>query len=181
MSCLVKCVLTEVVVGVLFLGHPGSNVAQQKGATGSEHEASYKYETPGVQLEGTLIERKVYGPPGYGETPAKDARATILVLKLAHGISVEPAANAEATGSASLDPVKNVREVQLFVDPSRKADARKLVGRVVTATGTLNESITASQYTKVWLDAKTLKSEVKQWRFQLPTGRLRRPVACLHL
>jgi hypothetical protein len=27
---------------------------------------------------------------------------------------------------------------------------------VVAATGTLNESITASQYTKVYLDAKTL-------------------------
>lgn len=157
MSCLARCVLAGVVGGALFLGHPGSCVAQQKAATGSEHEASgYKYETPGVRLEGTLIEREVYGPPGYGETPAKDARATILVLKLSHGISVEPAANAEATGSASLDPVKNVREVQLFVDPSRKADGRKLVGRVVTATGTLNESITASQYTKVYLDAKSL-------------------------
>jgi hypothetical protein len=152
----VKYCLITVIVSALFLRHYGSCVAQQKTSRGPEHEASYTYETPGVQLEGTLIERKVYGPPGYGETPAEDVRATILVLKLSHGISVEPAANAEATGSASLDTVKNVREVQLFIDPSQKTDARKLVGRVVTATGTLNESITASQYTKVYLDVKML-------------------------
>jgi hypothetical protein len=123
---------------------------------GPEHAATYQYDTPGIHLEGVLIERKVYGPPGYGETPARDARATILVLKLSRPISVEAAANADASKSANLDPAKNVRELQLFVDQSQRADVRKLVGRVVIATGTLNESITASQYTKVWLDAQTV-------------------------
>jgi len=156
LSCFVKYFLITVTGSALFLGHPGSCVVQQKNTRRPEHEAIYKYETPGVQLEGTLIKRKVYGPPGYGETPAKDVRATILVLKLSHGISVKPAVNAEATGSASLDTAKNIREVQLFINTSQKMDARKLVGRVVTATGTLNESITASQYTKVYLDVKTL-------------------------
>jgi len=140
------------------MGHPGTCVAQQKAVTGPEHETSYSYnyDTPGIWLEGMLVERKVYGPPGYGETPAKDARTTILVLMLSHPISVDPAANADAGKTANLDPVKNVRDVQLFVSQSRTADARKLVGQVVTATGTLNESITASQYTKVWLDTKSL-------------------------
>lgn len=103
------------------------------------------------------MERKVYGPPGYGETPAQDAHTTILVLKLPHPISVEPVPNADASKTANLDPAKNVQEVQLFVSQSRAADARKLVGQMITATGTLNESITASQYTKVWLQVNTLE------------------------
>jgi hypothetical protein len=134
----------------------GIGVAQHNTAAGKEHEASYTYDTPGIQLEGTLIERKVYGPPGYGETPARDARSTILVLKLSHGISVEPKANAEASGNVNLDPARDVREMQLFVSRSQAADARKHLDQVVNVTGTLNESITASQYTKVWMDVGEL-------------------------
>jgi hypothetical protein len=156
LSCLARCALAVVVGGVLLLGHPGTCVAQQKAGTGSVPEASYKYDTPGVQLEGTLIERKVYGPPGYGETPAKDLRTSIFVLKLRQPITAEPIPPV-AKDNPNGDTFKHVREVQLFVNSSQTADARKLVGHTVAATGTLNESITASQYTKVWLDVKTLE------------------------
>lgn len=157
MSGFARCALVVGVVGVLLIGHPRTCVAQQKVMTGAGNEARYQYDTSGICLEGTLVERKVYGPPGYGETPAKDARATILVLKLSYPISVEPAVNTDASKTANLDSAKNVREVQLFVSQSRTADVRKLVGRMVTASGTLKESITASQYTKVWMDAKTVE------------------------
>jgi hypothetical protein len=114
------------------------------------------YDSPGTKLEGTLVERKVYGPPGYGETPARDAKETILVLKLSHPVTVEPAANAEANGSPNLEPVRNVPEVQLILSRSYTVNTRKLVGKRVTATGTLNESITASQRTKVWMFVQAL-------------------------
>lgn len=159
MSRFARCALVAVVGGALFLGHPAACVAQQKVATGSRHEANYKFDTPGVQLEGTLVERKVYGPPGYGETPARDERDTIFILKLSHPITVEPTANAEASGSASLDTEKHVHAVQLFVDRSRTAEARKLLGKVVVTVGKLNEAAAPSQYTKVWLDTKTLTSK----------------------
>ena len=126
------------------------------GAIGQQ--SSYRYDTAGITLHGTLIERKVYGPPGYGEAPAKDVHDTILILKLPQPMSVEPVANAEASGSPNLDPAKNVREVRLHMSPPQAVDARKLLGRKVTATGTLKESITAVQRTKVWLDVKSLKS-----------------------
>jgi hypothetical protein len=121
-------------------------------------QPSYRYDTAGITLQGTLIERKVYGPPGYGETPAQDAHETILILKLRRPISVEPAANADGSGTPNLDPVNNVREVQLFISRSQAADPRKFLGATVIATGTLNESITASQRTKVWLDVKAINS-----------------------
>jgi hypothetical protein len=149
-----KCALATIGVAVLFMGHLGACMAQQEIA--GKAIPSYQYDTAGIRLEGTLMERKVYGPPGYGETPAKDERDTILILKLSHPISVEPTANAEANGSASLDPEKSIHEVQLFVDRSQTAEARKLLGKVVVAVGTLNEAAAPSQYTKVWLDTKTL-------------------------
>ena len=97
---------------------------------GAAQQSIYRYDTAGLSLHGTLIERKVYGPPGYGETPAHDAHETILILKLPQPVSVEPAANAEANGSPNLDPAKNVREVQLFMRPPQAVEARKLLGRI---------------------------------------------------
>lgn len=121
-------------------------------------QSSYRYDTVGITLHGTLIQRKVYGSPGYGETPAQDAHDTILILKLPHPISVKPAANAEANGSPNLDPAKNVRDVQLHMNRPQAIHARRLLGRKVTAIGTLNESITAVQRTKVWMEVKSLNS-----------------------
>ena len=149
-----KRALAALGAAALFMGHLGACAAQQKVASGTA--PVYQYDSAGIRLEGTLTERKVYGPPGYGETPAKDERDTILVLKLSQAISVQPTANAQANGSASLDPQKNVQEVQLFVDRSQTAEAHKLLGKVVVAVGTLNEAAAPSQYTKVWLDTKTL-------------------------
>ena len=126
------------------------------GAIGQK--SSYRYDTAGITLHGILIERKVYGPPGYGKIPARDTNETILILKLPHPISVEPAANAEAGGSPNLDSAKNVREVQLYMRRPQAVEARKLLRRRVTAIGTLKESITAVQRRKVWLDVRTLNS-----------------------
>lgn len=136
----------------LFLIVAGAAIGQQP---------SYRYDTAGISLHGTLTERKVYGPPGYGETPAQDSEESILILRLPHPISVEPAANAERDGSPNLDPAKNIREVQLFMSRTQAVEARKFLGANVIATGTLNESITASQRTKVWLYVKTITWQSK--------------------
>jgi hypothetical protein len=58
-----------------------------------------------------------------------------------------------------LDPVKNVGEVQLFIPRPQVANVRKLLGKVVVAVGTLNEAAAPSQYTKVWLDTKTVNAK----------------------
>jgi hypothetical protein len=82
------CALVLVAGAVVFMRHPQNHVhAQQKTGTGIE-EAVYKCDTPGIRLEGTLIARMFYGPPGFGETPAKDLHDRVLVLKLAKPITV---------------------------------------------------------------------------------------------
>jgi hypothetical protein len=147
-----------VALGLMVSSH-AVLTAQEKPVVHSGGSPAYTYDTRGTQLEGTLIERKVYGPPGYGETPTRDTRDTILILKLEQSISVKPAPHAKANSSASLDVAKDVREVQLFTDRSQKPSIQTLIGQGIVVTGTLNESITASQYTKVWLDVATISAK----------------------
>jgi hypothetical protein len=146
-----------IVSAILVVSPPKIGAAQSK--TAKAETTGYKYDTPKTKLEGILVERKVYGPPGYGETPAKDVRETILVLKLPRPIAVKPAQDAEAKSSFNQDPANNVREVQLFLSHDQTWNTKALLGRVVIATGTLNESVTASQRTKVWLSLQKLDSK----------------------
>lgn len=115
----------------------GVSLGQQKTA---QEERKVQYDTPGIRLEGRLTERKVYGPPGYGETPTKDKQTTILVLKLPYPITVEPSADAKQKNSPSLDPVRNVHEVQLFIARHQTAGAHALLGKRVVAEGTLSQN-----------------------------------------
>jgi len=146
------CIFATLVV--IACENIGYAAGQQKARSGTDF--TYSYDTPKIKLHGVLIKRKVYGPPGYGETPSKDTRTTILVLRLSHAIDVEPLPNATPTETPDLDTVKSAREVQLFIGPSKRIDSEQFVGRTVTVVGTLHESITASQYTKVWVDAEKL-------------------------
>lgn len=158
-KCLSAAVLALFVgAAVVFMGYPENHVrAQQQTGTGGD-EAVYKCDTPGIRLEGTLIERMFYGPPGFGETPAKDLHDKVLVLKLAKPITVEPIENAEAKNSTNLSTFKHVRQIQLFFGGSQsaEADARKLLGKSVVAVGNLDEATAPRQYTDVTMDVKTL-------------------------
>jgi hypothetical protein len=145
-----------VLIIAVFAWCQAFSFGQQKTIDKPNHAPSYHYDVEGIQLEGMLGELKVYGPPGFGETPDQDERATILILKLPRAITVEPLAHAKAKDSPNLATARNIHEVQLFVGRSQTAEARKLLGKNVVVVGTLNEAVAPSQYTKVWLDTKTL-------------------------
>ncbi len=40
-------------------------------------QRQYAYDTADVSLEGKLVEKSAYGPPGFGETPKKDITGEI--------------------------------------------------------------------------------------------------------
>jgi hypothetical protein len=157
-----------VLLATLVTAGPLFGVQKAKGTLpnptpGTRHETSYKYQAAGTKLHGRLVQRQLYGPPGYGETPQSDAKVSIFVLKLAEPISVEPAAHADENHGLDSEPVKDVREVQLFLGSPLESEghmlidkAHVLIGHEITATGSLSESITASQYTKVLLDVTAL-------------------------
>jgi hypothetical protein len=78
-------------------------------------ERIFKFDTPGVRLEGTLSERVFYGPPGFGETPDKDARERVLILTLRQPITVVPVEDAGPKVTSSLSTLRDVGAVQLFI------------------------------------------------------------------
>jgi len=133
----------------------GANTAPAQSVNSAGRALVFHFDTAGVKLCGKLTERAVYGPPGFGETPAKDVREEILILELPHAITVKPMHDARAKNSASLDVEQNVQEVQLFIGRTQTAEARKMVGRKIVVVGTLNEAIAPSQYTKVWMVVKS--------------------------
>jgi hypothetical protein len=146
-----KCMLAAVVGCALFLGCSGTCAAQQR-----SQEEHFKCDTAGVQLQGVLTARTFYGPPGFGETPAQDAREKALILKLPKPITVDPIEDVKAQSCWGNFP--HLAAVQLFIFPEAKlADARKLVGKEVVATGTLREGDAPSEHTKVILEVKAVE------------------------
>ena len=116
-------------------------------------EPTYQFDTP-VTLSGLLATRKRWGPPGWGESPRSDARVTILVLRLPNAITVKPTADAEAKNSFSLETVRHVREIQLYVKDH--AAGLKLARQRATVEGILNERIVGGDYTPVTMDVTRL-------------------------
>lgn len=142
-----------------LVGLSGVSVAQQKAPSAITSEPTYTYDTDGVKLEGTLVVRTFYGPPGFGETPAKDARDKVFVLKLTRPISVQPQPGANAKNTSDLGTHTNIREVQLFVEPTQSDEARTLVGKTVVAVGRLHEAAAPGEHTTVTAAIKTLTAK----------------------
>src|SRR5579871_4382909 len=137
-KCIVSSVLTIVPILSITLYHQAGHAAEPQSSNAKAHDRILEFETPDVALEGILSERIFYGPPGFGETPEKDARERVLILTLKQSITVVPTKDAKAKGSSSLGIEKDVRSVQLFIFPiEKKNQARKLIGKTVIAIGAL--------------------------------------------
>jgi hypothetical protein len=137
-----------------------AHATEPQSSNTSTSERTFRFDTPKVKLEGTLSERVFYGPPGFGETPDKDARERVLILTLRQPITVVPAENAKPKVTSSLSTLSNVRAVQLFIfPPAKREQARKLIGKTVVAIGTLNEATAPSEHLKVTMDVEALNPE----------------------
>ena len=154
-KCSSAAVLALVVGAVVFMGHPENRVLAQQQARAKE--AIYKCDTPGIQLEGMLTQRTFYGPPGFGETPAKDAREKVYLLKLGRPVTMTPIDDPKA--KTCWDAFPHVREVQLFIPLENKMDASRFLGKTVVATGIIRESDAPSEHAKVTMDVKTLQAK----------------------
>ncbi len=143
----------------LLIAVPPRCIARQELNSTSRLSATCAFDTPGTRLEGTLTWRTFYGPPGFGETPAQDARERVLVLQLRVPITVVPVKDAEARNSPNLDVKHHVLHVQLFVPDEQAALARKLVRKKVVAVGTLDEALAPGQHTDATMDVQVLAAE----------------------
>ena len=155
MSCFARCALAAAVGGVLLVAPLGICVAQQN-APGGLEEPHYKCDTEGVQLEGMLTVRTFYGPPGFGETPSKDAREKVLILRLAKPIRVVPVADVKANKGSCWGDFPHLAAIQLFIPEAKPADAQNLIGKQVVAVGMLREGDAPSEHTKIIMEVKTV-------------------------
>lgn len=110
------------------------------------------YEPAVVKLAGVMISRTYPGPPNYESIRGGDEPETYWFLVLSHPICV----NEKLDG---FDPAtKNIRRVQLVVfgeDADRKYG--RLLGKRVTATGTLFGANTGHHRTPVLLTVSTME------------------------
>jgi hypothetical protein len=114
------------------------------------------YEPTVVKLTGVLISRTYPGPPEYASIRKGDEPETYWLLALPRPACVDP--------SDPTDPIKNakrgIRRIQLvFNDDKDYRTYRRLLGRPVTATGTLYGSFTIHHKTPVLLNVTTLEAK----------------------
>lgn len=158
MRCFTKYDLIACLWGALFLTAPMSYAGTQRAEPGRRGKAHLRCDTPGVQLSGTLTTRTFFGPPGFGETPTKDARERVLILRLPVPITVDPADKLDPRKGSCWGAVPHLAAVQLFIFPEKKlASARKLIGKEVIASGTLREGDAPSEHTKIIMEVRTLR------------------------
>lgn len=106
---------------------------------------------PEVRLQGHVVLRTFYGPPGYGENPKTDSRETQAILKLDRPICTE------ANPREYEDAEENQKEVTLI--PPSGMGFSKLVGRSVSVNGTLFHSHTGHHHTAVLIDVKRITED----------------------
>jgi hypothetical protein len=102
------------------------------------------YEPEVVHLSGHLSIDKEYGPPNYGETPAKDEKLHVAILHLTHPLDV-CGDTRDATTSESF---KGLQVVQLNFS-NLHTDPKRYVDQNISVKGTLYRGISGYHYTDV--------------------------------
>lgn len=102
-----------------------------------------RYEPAIVQLSGILVLEDHYGPPNYGETPDRDLKLKVPVLKLDALVDVTASQNDDVNA----DSFTGIQRVQLLGSPPLKLV--ELAGQRVMLEGTLFEKHTGWHVTDV--------------------------------
>ena len=102
------------VVGVLMMALAAYAAgAQDKDVSPGSHEPKLRCHDSGVRLDGTLLQRWFYGPPGFGEARKRDARERVFVLRLAYPVTVVAPSDASKDETCA-DVLKHVTEIQVW-------------------------------------------------------------------
>lgn len=106
------------------------------------------YEPAISTLSGTLTKKMFYGAPNYGETPEKDAKEYVWILKLEVPLTVYPTGVQDLETGNSL--VSDVLQIQVY-DPSGKQDLKRWQDKKLTLQGMLEKGFNAHHRTPVLL------------------------------
>ena len=107
------------------------------------------YDDSSITLSGTVFSRIYFGPPGYGENPASDAREGALLLLLDAPICVKESSHPELDNNAFEGNVILIQLAAVHVDPS---SLKRAEGKRATVRGSLYHRLTGHHRTPVLMD-----------------------------
>ena len=115
--------------------------------------ACLSYEPAEVTLRGILVRKTFPGPPNYEDIRKGDQPETYWLLTLDSAICVD-----QDKSEPELNPAKkDVRQVQLVLQPEMYRRFKSLLNRKTVATGTLFGAHTGHHHTPVLLTVQSIK------------------------
>lgn len=111
------------------------------------------YEPSIVKLEGKLTRKTFPGPPNYESVRKGDRPETYWLLDLYRPVCVDQGPKGADLNGAQ----KDIRRVQLVINPEMYKEQAGLIGKRVVATGRLFGEITGHHHTPVLLTVTTLE------------------------
>jgi hypothetical protein len=112
------------------------------------------YEPAVVTLTGKITRHLEYGPPGFGESPATDAKEIYWYLDLDSAICTATTAGDQSTPEGQGE--ENIRKLQI-VFPNGYPHGGGWVGHNTSITGTLFHAVTGHHHTPILITAEQIK------------------------
>jgi hypothetical protein len=113
-----------------------------------------------ASLQGTIQRGEFLGPPGYGEHPGTDRRDTWFYLQL-------PARFQDRQPACRLSPDVERRDeyfIQLRVDGATIARVRRLIGRKVQVSGTIDAPTIGQDRTGIIMNVQKVDA-ISDWNW----------------
>jgi hypothetical protein len=108
-------------------------------------------EDPDALISGTVMERKVWGPPNFGEHPKTDSRYRVWIIALDEPIRVT------INNEPGHEPERVVaREVQFRGGVIAVPDYSSLTGKHLVVRGQLAEQLWETDHTRIVIEAKSV-------------------------
>lgn len=125
-----------------------------KSANTKTGKNDYQYEPAVSKISGTLTEKMFYGAPNYGETPEKDEKETVLILKLDSPVNV--LAEPDQPDSEMADhSIFGIMEIQIYT-LDKKINLSKYLNKKITVQGPLMSAISGHHHTEVLMEVKQI-------------------------
>lgn len=113
---------------------------------------NFGYEPESSTLSGTIGKKLFYGAPNYGETPEKDEKIWVSILRTNAPINVFGDIDPKDPETAN-ETITNITEIQIY-STDKSLDLKKLEGNKVKLQGVFQAAQSGNQFTKVLFKVK---------------------------
>lgn len=125
-----------------------------KSANTKPGKNDYQYEPAVSKISGTLTEKMFYGAPNYGETPEKDEKEMVWILKLDYPVNVIAAPD-QPDPEMGDHTIRGIKEIQIYT-LDKKINLSKYLNKKITVQGPLMSAISGHHHTEVLMEVKQI-------------------------